>query len=142
MRGVPGSGKSTLAAQLAEENGGVVCSTDDFFMIDGQYVFNAGKLFANHNKNVARVQKLAEVESPYIIVDNTNTQAWEASRYVELAVSHGYQVEFVQPKTDWAFDAEECAKRNSHGVPLDAIKRMIARWEPDITAEDCLRKKK
>ena len=38
MRGLPGSGKSTLARKIADKTG-LVYSTDDFFMINGEYVF-------------------------------------------------------------------------------------------------------
>lgn len=40
MRGLPGSGKSTLAKKIAG-NSGVVYSTDDFFMVNGQYVYDS-----------------------------------------------------------------------------------------------------
>jgi adenylate kinase family enzyme len=39
MRGVPGSGKSTKAKKLAGSNG-VIYSTDDFFMKNGEYVYD------------------------------------------------------------------------------------------------------
>ena len=39
MRGLPGSGKSTLAKKIAG-NAGVVYSTDDFFMVNGQYMYD------------------------------------------------------------------------------------------------------
>lgn len=42
MRGLPGSGKSTKAKKIAGELG-VIYSTDDFFMVNGQYVFD-GKM--------------------------------------------------------------------------------------------------
>lgn len=51
MRGMPGSGKSTLAKKLAGQ-GGVVYSTDDFFMKNGQYVYDAKMIGEYHNKNL------------------------------------------------------------------------------------------
>jgi adenylate kinase family enzyme len=39
MRGLPGSGKSTKAKKIAGEHG-VIYSTDDFFMVNGQYVYD------------------------------------------------------------------------------------------------------
>jgi adenylate kinase family enzyme len=39
MRGLPGSGKSTKAKELAGEQG-LVFSTDDFFMVNGKYIFD------------------------------------------------------------------------------------------------------
>ena len=40
MRGLPGSGKSTKAKKIAGEHG-VIYSTDDFFMVNGVYVYDA-----------------------------------------------------------------------------------------------------
>ena len=50
MRGVPGSGKSTLAKELAGKNG-IIYSTDDFFMQNGLYVFDAKMIGHNHEQN-------------------------------------------------------------------------------------------
>ena len=45
LRGVAGSGKSTLAQALAEKyEDSVICSADDFFMLDGEWVFILVKL--------------------------------------------------------------------------------------------------
>ncbi|KAK5984223.1 hypothetical protein GCK32_022341, partial [Trichostrongylus colubriformis] len=52
MRGVPGSGKSYLANSLATNHGGVVYSTDDFFIRDGQYQFQPEKLEEYHRNNL------------------------------------------------------------------------------------------
>jgi adenylate kinase family enzyme len=43
MRGLPGSGKSTLAKVLAGEHG-LVYSTDDFFIQNGEYKFDSKML--------------------------------------------------------------------------------------------------
>ena len=44
LRGIPGSGKSTLAEQL----GGSHFETDTYFMVDGEYKFDAAKLKKAH----------------------------------------------------------------------------------------------
>lgn len=43
---------------------------------------------------------------------------------------NGYEIQVLEPDTPWKFNPEECAKRNTHGVPLQAIERMLARWTP------------
>lgn len=141
MRGLPGSGKSYLAAALSKVPGTPVApvfSTDDFFMVDGQYRFDPKALGKNHAANLARATDAMSAGIQHIIIDNTNTQAWEAREYVRNAERHGYVVQFIEPRTEWAKDPEECARRNSHGVPLDAIRGMLARWEADLTVEKCL----
>lgn len=137
MRGLSGSGKSTLAKKLGV--GGVVYSTDDFFMQDGSYNFDPTKLGEFHEANLKRaIEAMKQGISP-IVIDNTNVQSWESKLYVEAGMKYGYQIEFKQPDTDWAFDAEELAKRNSHGVPLNVIKNMLDRWEPDVNVDSVLK---
>jgi predicted kinase len=136
MRGLPGSGKSTLAKTLA--NGAPIFSTDDLFMVDGEYVFQPSMLAVNHTANQRRAEDALRAGTPHVVVDNTNTQAWEAREYVRLAVAHGYTVEFVEPTTAWAKDPVECAQRCAHGVPEAAIVGMLARWEKDLTVPKCL----
>jgi predicted kinase len=132
MRGLPGSGKSTLAGQLAGQTG-VVYSTDDFFMEEGIYKFDPSKIGAHHAANQARVREACEAGVAPIVVDNTNTQRWEARPYVQIANEFGYHVRFVEPETPWAKDEEELTRRNVHGVPLEGIRRMLSRYEPHET---------
>lgn len=47
MRGLPGSGKSTKAKKIAG-NVGVVYSTDDFFMVNGKYMYDSKLIGDNH----------------------------------------------------------------------------------------------
>jgi predicted kinase len=125
MRGIPGSGKSTEARQLAG-SGGVIHSTDDYFMSDGEYRFNVTDLPANHAKNFSSfTNSLRHGVSP-IVVDNTNTKTWEYSRYVQQAKKFGYAVEIVEMPI---ISPELAASRNTHGVPRDVIAQMINRWQ-------------
>jgi tRNA uridine 5-carbamoylmethylation protein Kti12 len=148
MRGIPGSGKSTLANSVKEtyEAAGFkvfLFSTDDYFMKEGVYKFNPSQIQTAHLWNQKRAM-LALIEghvspnSHCIVIDNTCTQAWEARDYVTPAHLLQYDISIMQPVTEWAFDAEECAKRNVHGVPLESIKAMLSRWEKDLTVEGIL----
>jgi len=133
-RGCPGSGKSTLAKQLAGETGQIF-STDEFFMKDGKYNFNSQLLGRAHNWNQARAEKAMQDGVTPIIIDNTNVKGRDARSYVENGLKYGYDIKFQEPDTPWKFDAEELAKRNQHGVPLESIERMIKNWEPDLTVD-------
>jgi NEDD4-binding protein 2 len=125
IRGLPGSGKSTLAKKLAGESG-KIHSTDDQFIVEGVYVFDPKKLGINHEKNFNNFKKSLEMGVDPVIVDNTNTQKWEYKKYVDLAESMGYQVEIqCVPHIDPVL----AAKRNTHGVPEEAIRKMLKRWE-------------
>ena len=142
LRGISGSGKSTLGKQLMGD--GQIFSTDDFFMQEDEYKFNPSQLGNAHQWNLDRtIASMGRGESP-IIVDNTIIQAWEAKRYVQAAIEHGYKVEVAEPDTPWKFDAEELAKRNTHGVSLKSIQRMINKWEtldPDNPVDQILNSK-
>ena len=81
MRGLPGSGKSTKAKELAGDKG-VIYSTDDFFMVEGKYIYDPTKIIDYHSQNLQRTKKSMLQEQPLIIVDNTNICLWEMRRYV------------------------------------------------------------
>ena len=74
VRGTSGSGKSTFAEEFIYPVS-LLISTDDFFMINGEYQFNP--------------ELLAEIVTN-IIVHNTFTQAWEMKPYEDLADKYGY----------------------------------------------------
>ncbi len=132
MRGISGSGKSTLAKEIANEdpaNLGVVCSTDDYFVEDGVYTFNGAEIAVAHEWNQTRVQRHMRHDTPIIVVDNTNTMEWEFAPYLVMAEDYGYEVEVREPATAWAKDAQSCADKTVHGVPLEVIEAQLERFE-------------
>ena len=140
IRGISGSGKSTLAQQLGKD--GVVLSTDDFFMESGKYEFDPDGIGYAHDWNIDRSEQAMKKGISPIVIDNTTVEAWEAKPYVNQALKYGYKVKFREPNTTWKFDAEELAKRNTHGVPKDIIEKMINKWQPNITVDDVLKSEK
>ncbi|KAJ3280953.1 NEDD4-binding protein 2 [Borealophlyctis nickersoniae] len=143
MRGAPGSGKSTLAKTLlANHPGGVSYSTDDYFCLkNGFYEFDPSLLPEAHKWNQERAFEAMSVGITPVIIDNTHTCKWEAKPYVVKAVECNYCVKVCEPDTEWwkNRDVEELARRNSHGVPAEAIQRMIDRWEVDFTVDEILK---
>ena len=93
IRGVSGSGKSTFAVEFLYPTS-LIISTDDFFMVDGEYQFNPELLAENHDKCFKSVESEMKTPQqdicPNIVVHNTFTQAWEMKRYKELADKYGY----------------------------------------------------
>jgi len=137
MRGLPGSGKSTLANELGK--GGVVLSTDDFFIdTNGKYVYNGKQIKNAHAWNKQRAQDALVKGVTPIVIDNTNTQKWEAKYYVQQALIQGYRVVISEPQTPWRRNPSELAKRNTHLVPEETIGRMLAKWEEDFTVESVM----
>jgi len=147
MRGVPGCGKSTKAEQLLIKEASLgrnahIFSTDAFWGVE--YNFVQAKLREAHLWNQNRAMaKMIEVyalkeHNTTIIIDNTNICSWELRPYVKPALQLNFAIEIIEPSTSWAFDAEECARRTVHGVPVETIRSMLARWEKDLTVEQCL----
>lgn len=110
-----------------------VHSTDDFHLeLRGgifEYVFKPQQLAFFHKRNLEDATKAMEFGVNYVIIDNTNTTWKEIEGYVKAGISNGYSVEVKEPNTSWKFDAIECSNRNTHKVPLSAIKKMLERWE-------------
>ncbi|XP_037383041.1 NEDD4-binding protein 2-like 2 isoform X2 [Talpa occidentalis] len=130
LRGLPGSGKTTLSRiLLGQSRDGIVFSTDDYFLHQDGYRYNVNQLGDAHDWNQNRAKQAINQGRSPVIIDNTNTQAWEMKPYVEMAIGKGYSVEFHEPETWWKFDPEELEKRNKHGVSRKKIAQMLDRYE-------------
>lgn len=134
MQGAPGSGKSTMARKIAEaqpETLSTIFSTDDYWLANPDvYAFDAAKLGQAHRWNEGRVRNAMEHEIGLIIVDNTNVLRSYVLPYEQLAVQHGYSVEYcrVDPGLD------ECLRRNAlrsedRIIPEDVVRELHAKME-------------
>jgi predicted kinase len=125
LRGASGSGKSTYTKKNFP--GAFVCSADHYFHSgpNGEYNFNPSKLGQAHGQCRSKFLHALYDDVPVIVVDNTNTRIDEMEYYVKNAKEHGYDVEVVR----LVVPPEVGAKRNLHGVPLEAVKRMNARMQ-------------
>jgi predicted kinase len=127
MRGLPGSGKSTAIKSVKVDK--VICSADNFFMVDGEYRFDPSKLPQAHQACLRDFMSSINAQASTIIVDNTNIRLWEYSTYSALAEAYGYKVILIEMANK---DVPLCAERNTHGVPRDAIQRMKDAWEAPL----------
>jgi predicted kinase len=122
LRGLPGSGKSTLAKSLD----GIHVEADQFFMVDGEYRFDASKLREAHNSCLTRVKSYMYIHSSKdsserIIVSNTFTQEWEMKPYYDIAEKYGYRVYSLIVEN-------RHGGVNEHGVPSDKLEQMKNRF--------------
>ena len=140
LRGLPGSGKTTLAKHITRQHG-VVYSSDDYFMENGVYKFQAKKLKDSHLWNQDRTRVAMENGERLIVIDNTNVRKWEAKQYVKLGIEHGYKIIFKEVDTPWRFDVVELVRRDTNGVPRAIIARMLEQWENDFTVDNVLNSK-
>lgn len=147
MRGLPGSGKSTETKKLAADHmyqGGksvAVCSTDDYHMIDGKYVFQPAMLGQFHHLNLQDADLYMKINVQLIIIDNTNIKRRDMTRYQKSGKQLGYEVEEIIMDEEYLIPGEEmtqhlidayvdlCANRNMHDVPREVIARMAKEFE-------------
>jgi len=158
MRGISGSGKSTLAKKIADEQGGVIYSTDDYLQANTPEEYQANferaqeknLMHVFHKQNLQRAVEAMEKGISPIIIDNTNIEKWHMEPYVEAAFIHDYEVEFAEPeqmqkiskflkdkethRIPWA--AAKMAGKNIHGLGFENIMKQINKWHVDPKLED------
>ncbi|XP_038647306.1 NEDD4-binding protein 2 isoform X2 [Scyliorhinus canicula] len=149
MRGLPGSGKSTLASMLVQqEPNGMIFSTDEYFCRNGHYQFDPSLIGEAHQWNQARAKEAMEEGYSPVIIDNTNTQAWEMKPYIVMqnpnhaqlkALKNSYKVVFREPDTRWKFKPGELERRNIHGVSKEKIKIILEHYERHVTISSIMR---
>ena len=124
LRGISGAGKSTWAARHAHE--ALVVSTDAFFLVRGEYRFDPRKLQENHGRCFRAFMEGILRAKPWIIVDNTNVQAWEYAPYVLAGQAYGYEVELL------TFPCSvETSLARKQLVPAEDLRHIHARFEQE-----------
>ncbi|KOO24657.1 2 -cyclic nucleotide 3 -phosphodiesterase family protein, partial [Chrysochromulina tobinii] len=95
--------------------------------------FDRSKLGAAHESCRRAFENALRARTGLVIVDNTNTQLKEYDNYKHTARREGYAVAVVElrcPDEPGIFE-QQLHARNTHGVPMEVLRTMIARWEPD-----------
>ncbi len=94
LRGIPGAGKTYLcqeiqtALEATKEIARI--AVDDFFTVDGKYVFDASRLNEAYDATFNDyLDKLDDPEVDLILVDNPNIRSYEVSPYVTCASVYG-----------------------------------------------------
>lgn len=122
LRGLPGSGKSTLAKSLD----GIHLEADQFFMVNGEYRFDATKLNDAHNTCLSQTRSYMYIysskDTARIIVSNTFTQEWEMKPYFDLAEKNGYRVYSLIVEN-------RHGGINEHNVPEEKLEQMKTRFK-------------
>ena len=136
ISGISGSGKSTLAENLVyhtigeytdEKNGlplytesnAVICTADDFFIVAGEYKFDASKLSQAHNWCKKKCGIAMQQGVPLVIVNNTTTNKKDVKPYIDLAEKYGYQVH-------WILTLPHHDGKNIHNVPEAVLEKQFA----------------
>jgi tRNA uridine 5-carbamoylmethylation protein Kti12 len=139
MRGLPGSGKSTLAQDLFRYykdlcGQSVSChATDDYCMINGEYVFDKSKTGYYHTECLKSAKKSIDNGTEIVIIDNPNTCWSEIKPYAIHAIEAKYHIHFVEPQPPWAKNVNILISKNTHGVPRETYEHMLKKWQDDST---------
>lgn len=93
LRGVSGSGKSTFADYLSKlSSDTIVCTADDYMMVNGEYKFDPKKLGFAHLSCQHKFIEALKNNVNLVIVANTNTAEKDVRVYLDEAKTFGYQV--------------------------------------------------
>ena len=126
IRGVSGSGKSSLARKIAnlhslENKVAKIFETDNYFMENGEYKFDATKLHRNHQKCFSDfLDALNDRNVDVVIVANTFTRKWEYVNFADAAKDSGFEVTMLIANGNY---------KNVHNVPDDVVQKMKNRFE-------------
>jgi hypothetical protein len=113
--------------------------------------WHGSKLKAAHGDNLTRFKLAVDQGVTPLIVDNTNVTKDRIIPYSDYAKKAGYEIQIKEPTSphwlahrDLLADksqnreklddfAKLLADKNTHGVPVDAIKNMMAQWQHNLT---------
>ena len=119
LRGLPGAGKSTASALISD----VVYEADMYFYDkEGNYSFDASKLWLAHKWCKNKVEKAMKEGKEKVVVSNTSTTEKEFEAYLDLAKEHGYQVVSMIVEN-------RHGNKSIHNVPDDKMEQMKKRFE-------------
>lgn len=115
IRGVPGSGKTTHGVGLVNQGmADVIFEANDYFYVDGEYVFNHSNLAIAHQQCMDSTT-YALHRDMNVIVANTFVSWKELLPYFELAMVMDCNIDIVDMRYDFP---------NIHRVPDIAVDRM------------------
>jgi hypothetical protein len=113
IRGIPGSGKSTYARTHFPDH--VLIEADQFFMVDGVYIFDPKLLPKAHEWCFNQCRKMYSSFIPFVVA-NTFSRHWEMKPYLDA---------FPGIRVLRCLGTYE----NIHGVPPQAVERTRQRFE-------------
>lgn len=117
IRGPHGSGKTTYAKNVYQNYEYV--SADDYFLINGEYIFDCTKLGEAHSWCRKKTRELLS-EKKNVVVANTFRTCWELSNYIN-SFNKIANVFILRITSQY---------ENIHNVPKSIIDNYYAHYEP------------
>lgn len=119
VRGLPGSGKSTIAGKLDSCH----MEADQYFMVNGEYRFDASKLKQAHEWCQEKTREALKAGFN-AVVSNTFTTIKELRPYFDIAREFGIVPNVILAQGNFG---------SVHDVPEEAMERMRNRFVYDIS---------
>lgn len=124
IRGLPGSGKSTLAKMIKAESSAVAhLEADMYFMVGGEYMFDASKLRFAHEWCQHKTREFLQGDWT-VIVSNTFTTVKELRPYFDIAKEVGIVPTVILAQNQF---------KNLHNVPEESLRKMRDRFQYDLS---------
>lgn len=121
IRGLPGSGKSTIAKKLTSLLDCGHYEADMFFMVDGEYRWNAEFVGHAHHWCRSRAEQDMSQGVENVIISNTFTTEKELKPYLAMASEFGYNITTMIVEN-------RHGNESIHAVPEEAIDKMRNRF--------------
>ena len=121
IRGLPGSGKSTIAYAL-RGSATMHLEADMYFLVDGEYNFDATKLHQAHQWCFRQTED-ALAKGYNAIVSNTFTTQKECQPYIDLAKEKGHDIQIITLQGQF---------KTIHNVPDATMDKMKQRFNWEI----------
>ena len=129
IRGLPGTDKAAAAEKHRIRADRLVCN-DDMFWVAGEYRYDAARVQEAVDACFDRVDALLDApERRDVAVTNTFHRRGQLGAWAALAESHGYVFVAIDLFDGGLLDVQ-LRDRLTYDVPLDAIARFRAKWEP------------
>lgn len=131
MRGLPCCGKTTTSRQLAKDQG-IILETDEYFLTQVgdnvcSYDYSDDLLPQAQAWNYRRYEVAIDRKQSIIVVDRGNGLNYETYKYAKYALTHHYDIKFIEPNSPWWQEIRVLLKYKEYNMPV------LKQWAVDLS---------